>query len=65
MKTRVSVKHFATYCLWKPLFDSDLSQTPLNLIFYTILATVKLLTLLQPIVRAIKSQKRDKICLTR
>ena len=45
MKSRVSLKHFATDCLWKPSFDFNSSQTPSNLISLTILVTLKSFTL--------------------
>ena len=59
-----SLKYFVTYCLWKPFFDSNLFQTPSNLISLTILVTLRLLTLFQSKVRAIKLPKRAEICLT-
>ena len=34
MKTRVSLRYFVTDCLWKPFFDSNLPQTPSNLIIF-------------------------------
>ena len=36
MKTKVTLKHFKTDCLWKHFFDSISSQTPSNLIFLNI-----------------------------
>ena len=47
MKTRVSLKYFATDCLWKPFIDSNLHQTPSNLISLTILVTVRPSTFFQ------------------
>ena len=32
LRKLVSLKYFATGCLWKPLFDINLPHTPLNLI---------------------------------
>ena len=32
MKTRVSLKYFVSYCLWKVFLDFNSPQTPLNLI---------------------------------
>ena len=37
MKTRVSLKYFVSYCLWKALFDCNSPQTSLNLISLTLL----------------------------
>ena len=61
--TKTSLKYFVNDCLWKPLFDSNSPQTPTNLIFLTILVTLRPFTLFQPN-RAIKLQKSAKICLT-
>ena len=44
MKTRVSLKYFVSYCLWKP-FDSNSPETPSNLISLTILVTLRPFTL--------------------
>ena len=54
MKTRVSLKYFVSYCLWKLFFDSYSPQTPSNLISLTILVTVSPFTLFYPKIRAIK-----------
>ena len=62
MKTRVSFKYFVTDCLLKRLFDSNSPQTPSNLISLAILVTLTPFTLLHP--KAIKSQKKAKICIT-
>ena len=64
MKTRVSLKYFVSDCIWNAFFDSNLPQTPSNLISLTILVTLRPFTLFQPKIRAIKLQKSDKICLT-
>ena len=47
MKTRVSLKYFATDCLWKPFTDSNLLQTPSNLISFTVLVTLRPSTFFQ------------------
>ena len=63
MKTRVSLKYFVNDCVWKPLFDSNSTQTRSKLISMTILVTPWPFTLLLPKIRAIKLQKSAKICL--
>ena len=45
MKTRVSLKYFVSYCLWKRLVDSSSLQTPSNLIALTFLVTTRPFTL--------------------
>ena len=45
VKTIVGRKYFVIDYLWKPVFDSNSSQTPSNLIFLTILVTLKSFTL--------------------
>ena len=64
MKTRVRLKYFLTGCLWKPFFGPNSPQTPLNLISLAISVTLMPFTLFQPRIRAVKLQKRVKICLT-
>ena len=64
MKTKVNVKYFVTDCLWKHFFDSNLPQTPSNLISLIVLITISHFVLFQPKVRAIKLQKWAKIFLT-
>ena len=44
MKTRVCLKYFVNNCLWKQRFASKLTQTPLNVISFTILVTLRPLT---------------------
>ena len=67
MKTGVSLKYFQTDCLWKTFLDPISSHTSLNLTFYlissTILVIVRLSTLFQTKVRAIKWQKMAKASL--
>ena len=62
MKTRVSLKYFVNYCLWKTFLDFNSPQIPLNLISLTILVTLSPFTLFSPKFREIKWQKRAKIC---
>ena len=45
MKTRVSLKNYVRYCLWKLFFDSKSPQTPSNLISLTFLVTLRPFTL--------------------
>ena len=44
-KTKVNLKYFVTGCLWKPFFDYNLPQTPLNLISLAISVTIMRFTL--------------------
>ena len=62
MKTRVSLKYIVSYSLWKHFFDSNLLQTPSNVISFNFLVT--LLSLFQATIRAIKWEKSPKIWLT-
>ena len=41
MKTKVSLKCFVSYCLWKRFFDLNSFQIPSNVISLTISETVK------------------------
>ena len=41
MKTKVSLKYFVSYCLWKPFFDSKSLQTLSNLFFLTFFGNSK------------------------
>ena len=41
MKTRVTLKHVVNDCLWKQTFASNPPQTPSNLIYLTILVTLR------------------------
>ena len=59
MKTRVSLRYFVIYCLWKLSLDSDLSQAPSNLIFLIILVTERFFTLFERKMTEIKWQKRS------
>ena len=45
MKTRVSLKYFVRYCLWKHFFNSNSPQTSSNLICLTFLVTLRPLAL--------------------
>ena len=46
MKTRVSLRYFVIYCVWKLFFYySNSSRTPSNLISSTFLVTLRLFTL--------------------
>ena len=49
-----------TDCLWKPFFDYNLPQTLSNLIYLTILVTLRPSTLFSPKDRASKVQKKSK-----
>ena len=64
MKTRVSLKYFMSYCLWKLFLDSNSPQTLSKLISMTFLVTLRPFTRLKPKIRAIKWQKDPKIPLT-
>ena len=64
MKTRISLKYFVNDCLWPPFLDSNLHQAPSDLIFWTILVTLRPFTFFQAKSRAIKLQISAKICLT-
>ena len=64
MKTRVSLKYFVSYCLFKLFFDSNAPQTLSNLISLTFLVPLRPFTLFLPKIRASKRQKSPKICLT-
>ena len=57
MKTRVSLKYFVNDCLWKHFFASNSPQTPSNLIYLTILVTLRPFTHFKPKFGAIKLQK--------
>ena len=61
-KTRASLKCFAIGWLWKPLSDANSLKTLSDVISLTILVILRLLTLFKPKVRAIKLEKRAKIC---
>ena len=54
MKTRVYLKYFLNDCLWKHSFAAKLPQTPSNLIWLTILVTLRAFTQFQPKIRATK-----------
>ena len=41
MKTRVSLRYFVNDCLWKHFLSSNSPQTPSNLIYFSILLTVR------------------------
>ena len=64
MKTSADLKYFVSYCLWEIFFDSNWTQTPSELISFTILLTLRSATMFQPKFRAIKYEKSAKICLT-
>ena len=57
MKTRASLKYFVSYCLWKLIFDSKLSQTPSNLIALRFLIILRPFTLLYVKIRQLSGQK--------
>ena len=44
MKNRVCLKYFVHVCLCKQIFASNSAQVPLNLIYLTILVTLRPLT---------------------
>ena len=64
MKTKVSLRYFTSYCLWKPFPDSNSPQIPSNLISLTFLVTLRPLTMFPSKIRAVKWQKSPKIRLT-
>ena len=64
MKTRVSLKYFVIDCLQKDFFNPNWPQTSSKLIYLKILVTLRLLTLFQRKIRAIKLQNRAKTSLT-
>ena len=45
IETRVSPRHFVSFCLYKCLFNSNLLYTFLNIIGLTFLVTVTLFTM--------------------
>ena len=57
MKTRLCPIYFVHDCLWKQFFASNLPQASSNLIFWTILVTMRLYTQFQLKIRATKLQK--------
>ena len=64
MKTRVSLKHIVSYCLWKLFFDSNLPQTPSNVISLKFFATLTPFKHFWLKTRTVKWQQSTKICLT-
>ena len=64
MKTKVSLKYFVSYCLWKLFLILTRPQTPSNYISLTFLVTVRSFTLFKPKIKAIEWQKSPKIILT-
>ena len=64
MKIKASLKYFVSDCVQKAFSDSNLSQKFSNLIYLTILVTLRLLALFQPKVRAIKLQNSAKSSLS-
>ena len=64
IKNRVTFKYFVSYCLWKHFLDSNLPQTSSNLISLKFLVTLIPFTLFEPKIRAFRSQKSPKLCLT-
>ena len=61
MKTRVCLIYFVDDYSWKQFFASNSPGSPSNLIFKTILVTMRLFTQLQFKIRATKLQKSAKI----
>ena len=64
MKTKVSLKYFVSYCLWKLFLILTRPQTPSNFISLTFLVTVRSFTLFKAKIKAIEWQKSPKIILT-
>ena len=64
MKTKVSLKYFVSYCLWKLFLILTRRQTPSNFISLTFLVTVRSFTLFKPKIKAIEWHKSPKIILT-
>ena len=70
MKTRVSLKYFVSYCLWKLFLiltrpnSLKLYFFPSNFISLTFLVTLRSFTLFKPEIKAIEWQKSPKIILT-
>ena len=64
MKTKVSLKYFVSYCLWKLFLILNRPHTPSNFISFTFLVTVRSFTLFKPKIKAIEWQKSPKIILT-
>ena len=62
MKTRVTLRYFASYCLWKLVFDSNSAQTTANLICLTFLGTQSLFALFRLKIREISGEKSTKTC---
>ena len=57
MKTRVCLIYFVHDCLWKHAFASNSPRSPSNLIFWTILLTMRFFKQFQFKIRATKLQK--------
>ena len=62
METRVSLKHFVSYGLFKHVFDCNSLQTLQSLSSLLILVTLRLFAVFQPEIRAIKLQNSAKVC---
>ena len=63
MKTRITLKHFVSYCLSKHFSNANSHKTLKKLFYLKILVTLSTFTLFQSKVLAIKLQKARKICL--
>ena len=64
MKTRVCLRHLVHDYIWKQFFASNFPKVSLNLIWLTIVVTLRPLTQIQPKTRATNLQKSAKTCLT-
>ena len=59
----MNLRNFVNDCLWKRFLDSHSPQTS-DLLFLTILVSLRPFALLQPKIRAVNFQKYAKNCLT-
>ena len=60
MKTRVILRYFGTYCLWKRFLDYKSPNTPSILICLKFLVTASAFKLFQPKIRAIKLERKSE-----
>ena len=63
MKTKVCLKYFVNYCLWKQFVATNCPQTLSNLICLTIFLLLRPLKQFQPKIKATNLQKRTKFFL--
>ena len=59
MKTRVSLKYFVSYCLWKLFLILTRPRLLQTLYFLTFLVTLRSFTLFKPEIKAIENSVKD------